>query len=100
MPIDFPNSPSDGYIYPPESQPSLEGRRWKWDAAGGVWLNFAASQPYTLQIYNVVNLQPSLDKKIEKRSNDTTPVNAIRCLTQAEYDGETKDPNTIYFIKQ
>lgn len=100
MPIDFPNSPSDGYIYPPENETSVEGRRWKWDAAGGVWLNYSASQPYTLQIYNVVNLQPTLDGKIGKQSNDTTPVNAIRCLTQAEYDGAVKDPNTIYFIKQ
>jgi hypothetical protein len=100
MPIDFPNSPSDGYIYPPENETSIEGRRWKWDATTGAWLNYAASQPYTLQIYNVVNLQPELDSKIEKQGADTTPVNTIRCVTQAEYDGLTKDANTIYFIKQ
>jgi hypothetical protein len=98
--LNFPDSPTNGYIYPPETEAAIEGRRWKWDAAGGVWLNYSASQPYTLQIYNVTNLQSELDSKIEKQSADTTPVNAIRCLTQAEYDGTTKDPNTIYFIKQ
>jgi hypothetical protein len=32
---------------------------------------------------------------------DTTPVNTLRAITQAEYDAiPVKDPNTIYFIKQ
>ena len=32
---------------------------------------------------------------------DTTPVNAIRAITQAEYDAiSPKNDNTIYFIKQ
>lgn len=31
---------------------------------------------------------------------DTTPINTVRALTQAEYDAiSPKDPNTIYFIK-
>lgn len=98
--LNFPDTPTVDQIYPPENEPSIEGRRWKWDAVGSVWLNYSASQPYTLQIYNVANLQSELDSKIEKQATDTTPVNAIRCVTQAEYDGMTKDLNTIYFIKQ
>lgn len=36
-----------------------------------------------------------------KNTGDTTPVNTLRALTQAEYDALTpKDANTIYFIKQ
>jgi hypothetical protein len=96
--LNFPDSPTVDQIYPPTTDPAIEGRRWIWD--GSVWLNYSASQPYTLQIYNVTNLQPELDSKIEKQATDTTPVNAIRCVTQVEYDGMTKDPNTIYFIKQ
>jgi hypothetical protein len=98
--LNFPNAPQVDEIYPPMTEMAIEGRRWKWDAAGGVWLNYSASQPYTLQIYNVTNLQSELDSKVEKQGTDSTPVNAIRCVTQTEYDGMTKDPNTIYFIKQ
>lgn len=37
---------------------------------------------------------------VQKNTSDTTPVNVIRALTQAEYDAiSPKDPNTIYFIK-
>ncbi len=98
--LNFPDSPTDGYIYPPENEASIEGRRWKWDATASVWLNYSASQPYTLQIYNVTNLQSELDSRIEKESTDTTPVNAIRCLTQSEYDAlQVKDDTTLYFIK-
>jgi hypothetical protein len=40
------------------------------------------------------------DISISKNTSDTTPVNTIRVLTQAEYDGIVpKDANTIYFIK-
>ena len=35
-----------------------------------------------------------------KNTTDTTPVNTIRALTQAEYDAVSpKDNNTVYFIK-
>jgi hypothetical protein len=38
---------------------------------------------------------------IQNVTTDTTPVNAIRAITQAEYDAITpKNPNAIYFIKQ
>lgn len=41
---------------------------------------------------------------IAQNAEDDTPVNAIRAITQQEYDdladGEALDPNTIYFIKQ
>jgi hypothetical protein len=37
---------------------------------------------------------------IQKNTSDVTPVNFIRVITQAEYDGIVpKDPNTLYFIK-
>jgi hypothetical protein len=38
---------------------------------------------------------------VQNNQADTTPVNVIRALTQAEYDAVSpKDPNTIYFIKE
>lgn len=98
--INFPDSPIDGYIYPPENEESIEGRRWKWNAAAGVWLNYSASQPYTLQIFNVTNLQSELDGRIKNENTDITPIKAIRCLTQTEYDMlQVKDDYTLYFIK-
>jgi hypothetical protein len=37
---------------------------------------------------------------IQNVQTDTTPINTLRALTQAEYDAiSPKDPNTIYFIK-
>lgn len=40
------------------------------------------------------------DTAIQKNTSDATPVNAIRVMTQAEYDAlGTYDPNTLYFIK-
>jgi hypothetical protein len=37
---------------------------------------------------------------IAKNSTDTTPVNVIRVITQAEYNAiSPKDANTLYFIK-
>ncbi len=40
------------------------------------------------------------DISISKNTSDTTPVNTIRVLTQAEYNALTpRDPNTLYFIK-
>jgi hypothetical protein len=37
---------------------------------------------------------------VKNNQSDTTPVNFIRALTQAEYDAiSPKDPNTVYFIK-
>jgi hypothetical protein len=38
---------------------------------------------------------------VQNVQTDTTPVNTIRALTQSEYDAiSSKDPNTVYFIKQ
>jgi len=37
---------------------------------------------------------------VKNNLSDTTPVNTLRAITQAEYDAiSPKDPNTIYFIK-
>ena len=37
---------------------------------------------------------------IQNVQTDTTPINTLRAITQAEYDAiSPKDPNTIYFIK-
>ena len=37
---------------------------------------------------------------VQNNLSDTTPVNTLRAITQAEYDAiSPKDPNTIYFIK-
>ncbi len=37
---------------------------------------------------------------VAKNSTDTTPVNVIRVITQAEYNAiSPKDANTLYFIK-
>jgi len=42
----------------------------------------------------------AFNNKVGKTTSDTTPVNTIRAITQAEYDAiVTKDANTIYFIK-
>lgn len=39
-------------------------------------------------------------EKISKDASDSTPVNSIRVITQAEYDAlSPKDTNTLYFIK-
>ena len=40
------------------------------------------------------------DLSISKNASDTTPINAIRAITQTEYDAiSVKDANTVYFIK-
>ena len=40
------------------------------------------------------------DISISKNTTDTTPINAIRAITQTEYDAiSVKDANTVYFIK-
>ena len=42
----------------------------------------------------------SISGVVQNVQTDTTPVNTLRALTQAEYDAVSpKDPNTIYFIK-
>jgi hypothetical protein len=55
----------------------------------------------TLTVGTISGLTAELAKKVEKESTDSTPINVLRALTQAEYDSiVTKDPFTIYFIKQ
>lgn len=96
--LDFPLNPNPNQIHPPLSESSVEGRRWVWD--GEVWLNYAGEQQYTLGISNVYGLSDQLSTKVQKTTNDLTPVNAVRCLTQSEYDAlSLKDSNTLYFIK-
>lgn len=42
----------------------------------------------------------AISNAVQSVQTDTTPVNTLRALTQAEYDAiSPKDPNTIYFIK-
>jgi hypothetical protein len=42
----------------------------------------------------------SISGVVQNVQTDTTPVNTIRALTQAEYDAiSPKDANTLYFIK-
>ena len=60
-----------------------------------------AFQNSTLTVGTISGLTAELAKKVEKESTDSTPINVLRALTQAEYDSiVTKDPFTIYFIKQ
>lgn len=58
-------------------------------------------QNATITTGTISGLTTELAKKVEKESTDSTPINVLRALTQAEYDSiVTKDPFTIYFIKQ
>jgi hypothetical protein len=58
-------------------------------------------QNATITTGTISGLTAELAKKVEKESTDSTPINVLRALTQAEYDSiVTKDPFTIYFIKQ
>jgi len=66
-----------------------------WNSAVTLWTN------QTITTGTISGLTVELAKKIEKESTDSTPINVLRALTQAEYDAiSPKDPNTIYFIKQ
>lgn len=48
----------------------------------------------------IANLSTDLTNRVQKYPTDTTPVNTLRAITQAEYDAiPVKDANTIYFIK-
>ena len=42
--------------------------------------------------------QTALDLKVSNNQLDSTPINTIRKLTQAEYDAITPDANTFYII--
>lgn len=58
-------------------------------------------QNATITTGTISGLTAELANKVEKESTDSTPINVLRALTQAEYDSiVTKDPFTIYFIKQ
>jgi len=66
-----------------------------WNSAITLWVNS------TLTTGAISGLSSELNIKVEKNTTDTTPINILRALTQAEYDAlPTKDGNTIYFIKQ
>ncbi len=48
----------------------------------------------------VVQVAASPNEVIVKNFSDATPVNAVRCMTQGDYDAlGIYDPNTLYFIK-
>ena len=42
--------------------------------------------------------QTALDLKVSNNQLDSTPINTIRKLTQAEYDAITPDSNTFYIV--
>jgi hypothetical protein len=42
--------------------------------------------------------QTALDLKVSNNQSDSTPINTIRKLTQAEYDAITPDANTFYIV--
>ena len=42
--------------------------------------------------------QTALDSKVSNNQSDSTPINTIRKLTQAEYDAITPDTNTFYIV--
>ena len=47
---------------------------------------------------NQTDLQTALDTKLAKAIGSTYTVNALACVTQAEYDALTPSSTTIYFI--
>lgn len=71
-------------------------------ASGELAVNYADKKIYGKHPGSgaVVQVAASPTEVIVKNSSDATPVNAIRCMTQGEYDAlGTYDPNTLYFIK-
>ena len=71
-------------------------------ASGELAVNYADKKIYGKHPGSgaVVQVAASPNEVIVKNSSDATPVNAIRCMTQGEYDAlGTYDPNTLYFIK-
>jgi len=47
---------------------------------------------------NQTDLQTALDTKLAKAIGSTYTVNALACVTQAEYDAFTPSSTTLYFI--
>jgi len=47
---------------------------------------------------NQTDLQTALDAKLAKFDGTTYDINALACVTQAEYDALTPSSTTIYFI--
>lgn len=72
-------------------------------APGQVGVNIADKKIFARHddpMGSVVQIAASPNEVIVKNSSDASPVHAIRCLTQGEYDAlGTYDPNTLYFIK-
>jgi hypothetical protein len=63
-------------------------------------LDGKAETSHTHTISATNGLQSTLDAKIQKVTNDVSPVSTIRCMTQTEYDTlGSYDPQTLYFIK-
>lgn len=71
-------------------------------ASGELAVNYADKKIYGKHPGSgaVVQVAASPNEVIVKNSSDSTPVHAVRCMTQGEYDAlGTYDPNTLYFIK-
>ena len=77
-------------------------------ASGELAVNYADKKIYgkhpgsgaVVQVAASVAQGEKADISISKNTSDTTPVNTIRVITQAEYDAlSPKDANTLYFIK-
>ena len=84
MPITFPTPTTIGQQFP------SGGKTWRWN--GYAWNSIANASALGAT---------GATGPIQNVTTDTTPVNAIRAITQAEYDAITpKNPNAIYFIKQ
>ena len=91
----------DGENYSPVP---IEIAQADWDATSGAaqilnkpTLGTAAATAAT--DYATAAQGAKADLSISKNTTDTTPVNFIRVVTQAEYDALTPDANTLYFIK-
>lgn len=100
--IDFPNNPSTNDVF-------VSGdKTWKFNGTSWVVVGVQAravawadvlNKPDLAALYASAAQGAKSDLAVAKAPADAVPVNAIRCLTQAEYDAiATKDANTFYIV--
>lgn len=106
--IDFPNNPSTNDVF------TSGEKTWKYNGTSWVVVGVQARAVTWGEVLNKPTLSVAAtddsvyataaqgakaDLAVAKAPADAVPVNAIRCLTQAEYDAiATKDANTLYLV--
>jgi len=100
--IDFPDNPSANDVF-------VSGdKTWKYNGTSWVVVGVQAravawadvlNKPDLASLYASAAQGAKADLAVQKVPADAVPVNAIRYLTQAQYDAlSPKDENTLYLV--